>query len=129
MINRTNITEKEFNDIKDKLNSLISANNTLQRIVDEFNTNPIIKRYFEKAEEEVLESGNQSLSSMMCIALREMAYDIEEYERREEITDTNEYIRKLQVENAHIKYKYTNLKNLTNRLYREIGLSIEKDSE
>ena len=129
MINRTNITEKEFNDIKDKLNSLISANNTLERIVDEFNTNPIIKRYFEKAEEEVLESGNQSLSSMMCIALREMACDIEDYERREEITDTNEYIRKLQVENAHIKYKYTNLKNLTNRLYREIGLSIEKDSE
>ena len=129
MINRTNITEKEFNDIKYKLNSLISANNTLERIIEVFNTDPIIKEYLGKAEEEAYNCDCQSLPAIMCETLRAMAYDIKDFREREEIADTDEYIRKLQVENAHIKYKYNNLKNLTNRLYREIGLSIEKDSE
>ncbi len=126
MINRTNITEKEFNDIKNTLNSLISANNTLQRIIEVFNTDPIIKEYFDKAEEEVLESGNQSLASMMCIALENMAYDIKDY-RKYEVSDEAGIIEHLKAENTHLREKYNKLKTLTNRIYGEIGKNIESE--
>lgn len=71
-MNKKPILSKESNDMKNKLNELISSHNTLCDICEVFEKNDIAKQYFEYGRDEVLESGNCCLAQMYAIAILRM---------------------------------------------------------
>lgn len=61
----------ESDKLKKDINKLISGYNCFCDMFKKFNTG-VPKEFFERAREEVLDSGNASLSVMLCIAIEEM---------------------------------------------------------
>lgn len=109
----TPIYGKEGQELETTISKLIGRHNVLCRIEEKFAENKIASEYFEKAREEVLDSGNQSLAVMFAIAIENMAEFIEDHEDDEEITDIEKLknrIYSLESENRKLKMK---LKNIT----------------
>ena len=75
----TPIYGKEGQELERTISKLIGRHNVLCRIEQVFEENGIANMYFEKASEEVLNSGNQSLARMFVIAIENMAEFIEDF--------------------------------------------------
>ena len=107
------IYSTEENKIKSKINTLISSHNVLCDIMNVFDKNRIAHEYFESARYEVLESGNQSLSSMCVRAIDNMADDANENNK----CDNDEVLTKihsLERENRILKSKLESVMNVLN---------------
>ena len=76
---------KESQELEKLYSKLIGRHNVLCSIEKVFEEDEVAGRYFEKAKEEVLESGNQSLSSMFVIALKDMIEYIKESDSKEAV--------------------------------------------
>lgn len=84
----------------DEYNHLVGRHNVLCSIERVFNENKTASVYFEEAMAEVLDTGNQSLSSMFIIAIENMARDAAENIESDCI---NSEIYKLQSENRQLR--------------------------
>lgn len=104
---------KESDKLQKDISNLISGYNCFADITKVFNENPILGEFFENARNEVIESGNASLSVMMRIALEEMSSTIkslrEEVDDLETVVESCKYeslqaeVRKLQRENNGLR--------------------------
>ena len=110
------IHHEESERIKRQYSSLISRHNVLCSIEDIFTKNATANLYFEKARDEVLDSGNQSLASMFVIAIENMA----EYIKDNEDEDDQDKdillsrIYSLESENRKLKMKLDNIAKAVN---------------
>lgn len=76
------ILHNESDQIENLISKLIGRHNVLCEIEKVFTENKIANKYFENAQNKVLDSGNASLASMFVIAIKDMAKridDLEEY--------------------------------------------------
>lgn len=110
------IYSDESNKIQRQLSEFICSHNMLSDILEVFEQNETAKNYFEEAKDEVLESGNQSLSSMYAIALENLIKDAEYYqEDKNEASEVDKYkskIRELERENRILKTKIENIEKV-----------------
>lgn len=109
---------KEGQELEKTISKLISRHNVLCCIEKVFSENKIANEYFEKAKEEVLDSGNQSLAVMFEIAIKDMAKFIRDHKDNDEISDVNRLHHKiysLESENRKLKMKLENIKNTVNK--------------
>lgn len=107
---------EESNRLEKLYSSLIGRHNVLCRIEEVFTKNVTANLYFEKARDEVLESGNQSLASMFVIAIENMAEYIKDNEDEED-PDRDGLLSKiyyLESENRKLKMKLENIAKAVN---------------
>lgn len=107
------IVEKQ--EMHNQLDRLIRSHNLACAICDIFENNKIAKQYFDYGKDEVLDSGNQSLSSMYVTAIFRMCDFIEEHSD-EDSTDIEELqirIYNLENENRRLKSKLQQIKELS----------------
>lgn len=104
----------ESDKLKKDISRLISGYNCFCDMFKKFNTG-VPKEFFEKAREEVLDSGNASLSVMLCIAIEEMGNVIQELrENNKELesdlefqseTEQSKRLRELEKEVKQLRYR------------------------
>lgn len=115
----TKIDYTESDKMENMYKSLISRHNVLCDIEQFFVDNKIAKKYFDYAENDVLESGNCSLSVMMCMALERMAEDISDYQDDEEkmnsYYDVKIELDKLKRENQRLKLIHENVQTMLSK--------------
>lgn len=115
----TPIYGKEGQELEKTISRLIGSHNVLCTIEEKFAENKVASEYFEKAREEVLDSGNQSLAVMFAIAIENMAEFIEDHEDDEEITDVDKLqyrIYDLESENRKLKAKLDKINESVNTI-------------
>ena len=113
----TPIYGKEGQELEKTISRLIGRHNVLCTIEEKFTENKVASEYFEKAREEVLDSGNQSLAIMFAIAIENMAEFIEDHEDDYEKTDLDKLrsrIYNLESENRKLKMKLENITKAVN---------------
>lgn len=110
------IFHKESEEMRQQLSNFICEHNMLTDIIKIFEENKTAKQFFEEAREEVLESGNSSLSSMYVIALKNLITKAEAYiEEENETTDLDKLhnkIWKLERENRILKTKVETIEEI-----------------
>ena len=102
---------KEGQELEKTISKLIGRHNVLCNIEKIFTENEIASEFFEKAKDEVLDSGNQSLAVMFEIAIENMAEFIDDHEE-DETTDVDKLrsrIYSLESENRKLKMKLENI--------------------
>lgn len=102
---------KEGQELEKTISKLIGRHNVLCNIEKIFAENEIASEFFEKAKDEVLDSGNQSLAVMFEIAIENMAEFINDHEE-DETTDVDKLrsrIYSLESENRKLKMKLENI--------------------
>ena len=107
---------KEGQELEKTISKLIGRHNVLCNIEKIFTENEIASEYFEKAKDEVLDSGNQSLAVMFEIAIENMAEFIDDHEE-DETTDVDKLrsrIYSLESENRKLKMKLENITKVVN---------------
>ena len=117
MVKNNPIYGSKSDEIMKLISKMISSHNTLCSVEDVFADNEIASKYFEEAEKEVLDSGNQSLASMFVIAIQNMAEYIKDCENSKEMSDVSELqcrIYKLESENRVLRSKINTVKKLIN---------------
>lgn len=110
------ILHEESSRLERQYSSLIGRHNVLCSIEEVFVKNSTANLYFEKARDEVLESGNQSLASMFVIAIKNMAEYIKDNENEED-TDKDSLLSKiysLESENRKLKMKLESITKAVN---------------
>lgn len=112
----TPIYGKEGQELEKTISRLIGRHNVLCDIEKVFAENEVASKYFEKARDEVLDSGNQSLASMFVIAIKNMAEFIEDHEDDEstDIDMLQSRIYSLESKNRRLKMKLENIANTVN---------------
>lgn len=113
----TPIYGKEGQELEKTISRLIGRHNVLCRIEKVFAENEIANKYFEKAKEEVLDSGNQSLAVMFEIAIENMTEFIGDHEDDETPTDVDKLqyrIYNLESENRKLKMRLDNITKVVN---------------
>lgn len=103
MIPAKPIHSKEGDELKNKINMLIGRHNVLCRVEEAFSKSKRATEYFERARDEVYESGNQSYASMLSIAIQTMANAIDDQEEDSDIDELQIRIWKLESENRKLK--------------------------
>jgi cell shape-determining protein MreC len=117
-----NIYSKESKEYQDKLSYLISRHNMLCSIEKAFNDNPEALRCFNEAVEEVLESGNQSISSMFAIAIERLSEKAEAYEKdNPDVSVLKSIIHKLEAENTNLRARLDMVAELVERQKKKAG--------
>lgn len=114
------ILSREGKEYQDKLSMLIGRHNVLCSIEKAFNNNPEALRCLNEATDEVLGSGNQSVSSIFVRAIELMAEKIEDY-REDANTDVDELrarIRTLEAENKTANMKLDMINQLVEKQKR-----------
>lgn len=116
---------KESDKLQKDISSLISGYNCFADITKVFNENSIVKEFFENARNEVIESGNASLSVMMKITLEEMSSTIENL--REEVADLEKAVESgkqesLQAEIRALKRENKGLRERIEQAYKMLDL-------
>lgn len=91
---------------------LIGRHNLLCAIEETFEKNKTLSRYFEEAKREVLDSGNQSISSMYVIALEAMAQELKDNEETPKEDELLSKIYKLESENRILKGKLNEIQKI-----------------
>lgn len=107
---------KEGQELEKTISKLIGRHNVLCNIEKIFTENEIASEYFEKAKDEVLDSGNQSLAVMFEIAIENMAEFIDDHED-DETNDVDKLrirIYSLESENRKLKMKLENITKAVN---------------
>ena len=110
------IYHEESNRLEKLYSSLIGRHSVLCSIEKVFTKNTTANLYFEKARDEVLESGNQSLASMFVIAIENMAEYIKDNEDEED-PDKDKLLSRiysLESENRKLKMKLDNITKAVN---------------
>ena len=113
----TPIYGKEGQELEKTISRLIGRHNVFCTIEEKFVDNKVASEYFKQARDEVLDSGNQSLSVMFAIAIENMAEFIEDHEEDGEITDVDKLrsrIYSLESENRKLKMKLENITKVVN---------------
>lgn len=106
---------KESDELKKLYSKLIGRHNVLCAVEKVFEENKVANEYFERAREEVLDSGNQSFASMLVIAIENMAEYIADTEDGE-VTDADILKMKLyelESENRKLKSKLDSISDFT----------------
>ena len=106
---------KESDELEKLYSKLIGRHNVLCAVEKVFEENKVANEYFEKAREEVLDSGNQSFASMLVIAIENMAEYIADTEDGE-VTDADILKMKLyelESENRKLKSKLDSISDFT----------------
>ena len=107
---------KEGQELEKTISKLIGRHNVLCNIEKIFSENEIASEFFEKAKDEVLDSGNQSLAVIFEIAIENMAEFIDDHEE-DETTDVDKLrsrIYSLESENRKLKMKLENITKAVN---------------
>lgn len=107
---------KEGQELEKTISKLIGRHNVLCNIENIFAENEIASEYFEKAKDEVLDSGNQSLAVIFEIAIENMAEFIDDH-KDDETTDVDKLrsrIYSLESENRKLKMKLENITKAVN---------------
>ena len=114
------IYSKESKEYQDRLSYLIGRHNVLCSIEKAFNNNPEALKCFNEAVEEVLDSGNQSVSSMFALAIENMADKLENYDEEinPDIDAVRTKIRQLETENNNLRAKLDSIAMLVERQKR-----------
>ena len=97
---------KEGIALENTIGKLIGRHNVLCTVEEKFAENEIAKEYFERARDEVLDSGNQSYSVMLGIAIENMAEFIDDHREEENNSDIEKLksrIYALESENRKLK--------------------------
>lgn len=107
------IEMKESEELENKIGELIRSHNLLASITAVFEKDKYAKQAFEDAKEEVLASGNCSLSSMYAIALKNLIYKAKAYDKEEtRNSEASLYLNRiaeLEKENRILKGKLDNI--------------------
>lgn len=106
------IYHEESEKLERLYSKLIGRHNLLCAIEEVFEKDKILSRYFEEAKREVLDSGNQSISSMYVIALENLAEKLENIEEPKEEIELLSKIYKLESENRKLKMKLEEIKKI-----------------
>lgn len=114
------IYSKESKEYQDRLSYLIGRHNVLCGIEKAFNNNPEALKNFNEAVEEVLDSGNQSMSSMFALAIEKMADKLQDYDEEinPDIEAMRTKIRQLETENNSLRAKLDSIAMLVERQKR-----------
>lgn len=113
------IFSKELEKMNDELNRLIRSHNMLCYICEVFEKNKTAKKYFDYSRTEVLDSGNQGLSTMYAVAIERMCEFIEDHQEDDDYNDVEKLhtkIYKLENENRRLNHKLQELKKLCNEI-------------
>lgn len=106
------IYHEESEKLERLYSKLIGRHNLLCAIEEVFEKDKILSRYFEEAKREVLDSGNQSISSMYVIALEAMAQELKDNEETPKEDELLSKIYKLESENRKLKMKLEEIKKI-----------------
>lgn len=106
------IYHEESEKLEKLYSKLIGRHNLLCAIEEVFEKDKILSRYFEEAKREVLDSGNQSISSMYVIALEAMAQELKDNEETPKEDELLSKIYKLESENRKLKMKLEEIKKI-----------------
>lgn len=106
------IYSKESTELEKLYSKLIGRHNMLCSIEKTFEENKTLPNFFEEAKEEVLDSGNQSISSMYVIALNNIARNIEDNEDTPKEDELLLKVYALESENRKLKSKLEEIKKI-----------------
>jgi hypothetical protein len=114
------ILSRESKDYQDKLYMLIGRHNVLCSIERAFNNNPEALRCLNEATDEVLDSGNQSVSSIFVRAIELMSERIEDYKEdvNPDVDALRTRIRTLEAENRTANMKLDMINQLVEKQKR-----------
>lgn len=113
------MSHEESQKIENIINRLVGRHNVLCRIEKVFYENEIANEYFEKAHNEVIDSGNASLASMFVIAIENMTEDIQRDKSSDTIDSLYAKISFLESENRRLISKIESIKKIINITYGE----------
>jgi len=97
------ISLQEQQNLSSYISDLVARHNTLCRIEEAFRRNGTAKEYLDNAAEEILESGNQSISLKYVVAIENMTSDIDDYECDQNVDELLYQVFNLKAENKLLK--------------------------
>jgi hypothetical protein len=114
------ILSRESKEYQDKLSMLIGRHNVLCSIERAFNNNHEALRCLNEATDEVLDSGNQSVSSIFVRAIELMSERIEDYREdvNPDVDALRARIRQLESENKTANLKLDMINQLVEKQKR-----------